>query len=191
MKNLVNNKSAVVLIEFQNQWTESGLYHTLIKGQLHARGVIDNARRLVRKSREHGIRIIHAPLVIDPRNKRGWFAHLTLGKVFTRGSRKAQITTGLHENGDLVVEGRYAFDAFVGSNLEELLLSSQADTLYLAGFTTDQCVAKTLRTAIRKGFEGHLISDCTATLNGMLQRKTEHEFRQQVVTSAEILDLVN
>lgn len=150
MRRFSEGKSAVVLVEFQNQWTEPGLYHTLIGRQLQSRRVLENTRWLVEQARVRGVTIIHAPLVIDPENKRGRPAHLTFGKVFTKGTRKSRIMSGLYQDTDLVVEGRYAFDAFVGGNLEELLRSRSVETVFLGGFTTDQCVAKTLRTAVAK-----------------------------------------
>ncbi len=188
---VITRSSALVLIEFQNQWTEPGLYHSLIKRQLESRAVIDNTRKLVNESRGSGIKIIHAPLVIDPQNKKGWLAHLTFGKVFTRGSRNAEITPGLYQEGDLLVQGKYAFDAFLGSNLEEILRSVGARTLFVGGFTTDQCVAKTLRSALQKGFDAHLIPDCTAALTGFLQKKTEREFRERLLGYREILALLD
>ncbi len=189
MKSLISNDaSAIILIEFQNQWTEPGLYHTLIKRQLETRAVIDKTRLLVQESRRRGIKIIHAPLIIDPKNKRGWLAHLTFGAVFTVGTTKAEITSGLYQADDLLVTGRHAFDAFAGSNLEGLIRRNMINTLFLAGFTTDQCVAKTLRTALRKGLNAHLISDCTATMCSVLQKKTEREFYPGVLEAQELLE---
>jgi nicotinamidase-related amidase len=183
------SKSALILIEFQKQWTDPGLYHTLIKGQLASRKVIENTRRLTDEARGRGIRIIHAPLVIDPKNKRGWFAHLTLGKVFTLGSRKAEITPTLYQEGDPVVKGRYSFDSFIGSDLEQLLRSHGLSTLFVCGFTTDQCVAKTLRTALLKGFDAYLMSDCTATMNHFFQKKTERGFGERSIESRKLMSM--
>ncbi len=188
MRQLITKSSAVVLVEFQNQWTNRGLYHSLIKGQLRSRGVLDNTRKVVEHAGSCKATVIHAPLVIDPKNKRGWLAAITFGRVFTKGTEKSQITEGLYQDNDLVVEGRYAFDAFVGSNLEELLRGVSAETVFFAGFTTDQCIAKTMRTAVRKGFDAYMISDCTATMNGIFQWKTEREFRERLVSSRDLLD---
>ncbi len=185
--NIDKKTSAIVLIEFQNQWTQKGLYHWLIKGQLKSRRVLENTSTLVDAARKNGIRIIHAPLIIDPENKKGWLAHLTFGKVFTKGSRKSEITPGLFAENDLLVEGRYAFDAFVGSNLEQLLNDHSIDTPFFCGFITDQCIAKTMKTAQTKGFNGYLISDCTATVNGFLQKKSEKRFRERVVDHQDVL----
>ena len=77
--NIETQKSAVVLIEFQNQWTDKGLYHWLIKNQLTSRNVMKNTRALVDTARKKGVKIIHAPLIIDPEHKKGWLAWLTFG----------------------------------------------------------------------------------------------------------------
>ncbi len=186
--NIEKSKSAVVLIEFQNQWTGKGLYHWLIKGQLTSRNVLENTITLVEEARKRGIKIIHAPLIIDPENKKGWLAWLTFGKVFTNGTRKAEIMEGLFKEGDILVIGRYAFDAFVGSNLEQVIKDNSIETLFICGFTTDQCVAKTMRTSLKKGINGYLVSDCTATMNGFFQWKTERKFQDKVITLKEIID---
>ncbi len=187
MINLDKSKSAVLLVEFQNQWTEKGLYNRLIKKQLESRGVLENTKKLVKKARELGMKIIHAPLVIDPKNKKGWLAFLTFGKVFTRGTRKAEISEGLFREGDLVVKGRYAFDAFVGSDLENILKENGIETVFVCGFTSDQCVAKTMQTLLKKGFDTRMVSDCTATLNDFFQKRTEKKFSDRVVNSNDVL----
>ena len=179
--NIEKSKSAVVLIEFQNQWTGKGLYNWLIKGQLTSRNVLANTLALANGARKKGVKIIHAPLIIDPEHKKGWLAWLTFGKVFTKGTGKAEITEGLFKEGDILVTGRYAFDAFVGSDLEQVIEDNDIETLLICGFTTDQCVAKTMRTAIKKGVDSYLVSDCTATMNGFFQWKTERKYRGKVV----------
>ena len=179
--------TAVVLVEFQNQWTAPGLYNSLIKGQLEPRGVVENTRGLVRAAREGGARIVHAPLIFDPRNKRGRLAHLTGARCFTKGTPKAELTLGLYEEADPVVRGRYGFDPFVGSDLEELLRGHGVRTVVFAGFATDQCPAKGVRTARGKGFDSYLVSDCTATFTGFQQRRAEREFGPRTVSKREVL----
>ena len=186
--NIEKSKSAVVLIEFQKQWTEKGLYYWLIKGQLNKRNVMQNSQALVKKARNKGFKIIHAPLIIDPKNKKGWLAYLTFGNVFTRGTWKSELSEGFYEEKDHVVKGRYAFDAFIGSDMENILRENNVKNLFLCGFTTDQCVAKTMRTAIEKGFNCYLVSDCTATMNGFFQWKTERKFLGKIVTYVDVLN---
>lgn len=183
-----NSKSAVLLIEFQKQWTKKGLYNWLIKKQLKSRNVLENTIELVNSARKQGIKIIHVPLIIDPKNKKGWLAHLTFGKVFTKGKRGSEISDGLFENGDLIVNGRYAFDAFIGSDLYDILKENNLETVFVCGFTTDQCIAKTMRTMKKKKIDSYLVSDCTATLNNFFQKKTEKEFGGKVISSNTILN---
>ncbi|NOZ03683.1 MAG: cysteine hydrolase [FCB group bacterium] len=189
--NIQSDKSAVLLIEFQKQWTEKGLYHWLIKGSLENRNVMENTLDFVEKARAAGIRIIHAPLVIDPENKKGWLAHLTFGKVFTKGTEKADISPGLFKKGDLCVTGRYAFDAFIGSDLEALLKENNISNVFICGFTTDQCVAKTMKTALEKGFNAYMVSDCTATMNRLFQKLTESKFQSNVTDHQTVLKMLN
>lgn len=180
-------RSAVLLVEFQNQWTLRGPYHRLVRGQLASRQVVSNARALVSGARERGVAIVHAPLVIDPARKRGWLAHLTLGTVFTRGTWKAAITDGLFAEGDHLVHDRYAFDAFTGTELERLLRGLSVAHLFICGFTTDQCVSRTLRTALARGFDGHLVSDCTATFLSSMQRRVERRLGARAVGHRDLL----
>lgn len=183
----MENNSAIVLIEVQNQWTKKGIYHQLIKSHLKKRNVIENIQNLVRNAREKGIKIIHAPLVIDPQNKKGWLAYLTFGKVFTKDNWKSAISEDVYETRDLVVSGRYSFDAFIGSDLEKILTNNNINRLFLCGFITDQCIAKTMRTALKKNFDCYMVSDCTATINDFLQRRVEKEFTGRTLDSYDIL----
>ncbi len=180
-------RSAILLVEFQNQWTLRGPYHRLIREQLESRQVVANTEVLVTRAREWGARIVHAPLVVDPGRKKGWLAHVTFGKVFTGGTWKAAITEGLFEAGDHVVRDRYAFDAFTGTQLERMLRELSITHLFICGFTTDQCVSRTLRTALVKGFDGRLVSDCTATFSPWLQRRAEKRLGPRVVGHRELL----
>ncbi len=98
---------------------------------------------------------------------------------------------GLFKEGDTLVTGRYAFDAFVGSDLEQVIEDNDIETLLVCGFSTDQCVAKTIRTAIKKGINSYLVSDCTATMNGFSQWKTERKYRGKVVNHLKAIDRLN
>ncbi len=184
------DRAAVLLVEFQNQWTLPGPYHRLIRDQLTSRSVVANTRALVLAARAVGVAIIHAPLIVDPAQKKGWLAHVTFGKAFTRGTWKSTITDGLLAEGDHVVRDRHAFDAFRGTDLERLLRSHYIEQLFVCGFTTDQCVSRTLRTALDMGFDAHLVSDCTATLNGWLQRRAERRFGGRVITHENLLSAI-
>jgi len=97
----------------------------------------------------------------------------------------------LFKKGDILVTGRYAFDAFVGSDLEQVIEDNDIQALLICGFTTDRCVAKTMRTAIKKEVDSYLVSDCTATMNGFFQWKTERKYRGKVVNHLKAIDRLN
>lgn len=183
----MHTQSAIVLIEFQKQWTAKGLYNTLIRRQLRSRHVIENTIQLVNQARQAGLAIIHAPLIIDPEHKKGWLSYITFGKFFTKNTPKAALTPGTFREGDIVVKGRYAFDAFIGSDLEKLLHEQSIKTIYLGGFITDQCIAKTFNTAQQKGFRPIVLSDCTATVTMFLQRRAEARFKGALTTSMQLV----
>ncbi len=186
------DKTAIVLVEFQKQWTEKGLFHSLIKNQLESREVVKTTQNLVKEARKLGIKIIHAPLVVDPKNKKGWMSYPSFGKVFTKDTWKSEFVPGLYEEGDPVTKREYynlkAFDAFYKSNLEETLISYNIETMFICGFATDQCPLKTLRTAELKGFNPFLVSDCTATFNESSQKKAEVKYSEQVISSRTLLN---
>ena len=177
--------TAVVLIEFQNIWTRPGLYNALIGGELRKRGSVANAERLTRAARKAGVAVVHAPLVVDPKNKRGAFAHLTLGLAFRKGTPAAEIEQRVYEPTDLVVTGRTAFDAFVGSDMEAVLRTAGFQTLLFGGFATDQCVGKTMVTANRKGFDSWMVTDSCATFGPAFHRGAENRFAGRVIDTNE------
>ncbi len=186
------SETAIVLIEFQQQWTEKGLFNRLIKNQLETRKVVENTRRLVKEARNQGLAIIHAPLIVDPKRKKGWLAYLTIGKIFTKDTRKAESVGGLFEEGDVLAQRDYynlsGFDAFYKSDLENVLRGHGIEHVFICGFATDQCPSKTLRTALRKGFDAYLVTDCTATFNGFFQKSAERKDGVRAVTSRELLE---
>ncbi len=188
---LNESETAIVLVEFQKQWTEKGLFNWLIRHQLESRDVVKNTQRLVTRARENGVTVVHAPLVVDSQSRKGWLAHLTFGRVFTRDTWRTEPVPGLFEEGDLIAYRRYynfsAFDAFFNSGLEQILNEQGIKKIFICGFATNQCPAKTLRTALRRGFDPYMVSDCTATFNGFFQGNTERKFRERTVTSRELL----
>ena len=55
--------------------------------------------------------------------------------------------------------------AFIGTNLENILIKSHVDTLVMVGMTTNHCISTTVRMSGNLGFDTYLISDSTACYN--------------------------
>ena len=73
---------------------------------------------------------------------------------FTKGTWKAEFTEGILDSTDIVIEGRYGFDACKGSNLEKKLIDNKIKTVLVCGFTTDHCVKETMNsTELMKYFD--------------------------------------
>jgi len=182
--------TALLLIEVQRQWTEKGLFHTLVSRQLHRRGVMPNILRIAERVRASGGTVVHAPMIVDPAALNGLFAKVTRGRLFRAGSPAAEISPGVLAPGDLVLTDRIAFDAFAGSSLEKLLRHSGITQVLLCGFTTDQCIRKTLRSALKAGFDARLVSDGTADVSPLLQLKVEKSYAARTLRTSQVLELL-
>lgn len=55
--------------------------------------------------------------------------------------------------------------AFIGTNLENILIKSHINTLVIVGMTTNHCISTTVRMSGNLGFDTYLISDSTACYN--------------------------
>lgn len=153
--------------------------------------MIENATRITATARAAGVPVVHAPLVVDRRDLRGTFATLTRGRVFTAGGRGAEITDAVYEESDTVIRGRTGFDAFIDSDLESVLRELSADRVLIGGFVTDQCVAKTFRTALAKGFDARVVPAITATLLPVMQRRAERRFAGRTLSLEESSTIVD
>ncbi len=170
--------TAVLLIEFQKTWTEKGIFRKIIKKEYEQRNVLSNTKNLISEARKEGVTVIQAPLILDKtdKNYKKTPFPARLLRRFTKGTWKAEFTDGIYEKTDIVVQGRFGFDACEGSDLEQLLKQNDIKTVFVCGFTTDHCVKETMNSLIEKGFECIMVSDCTATKNNKLQKKIENEF---------------
>ncbi|MBO9641064.1 MAG: isochorismatase family protein, partial [Siphonobacter aquaeclarae] len=60
---LAPERTALVLIEFQNDFTtEGGVFHGGVKGVMDATNMLANTVETVRKAREAGVAIVHVPI---------------------------------------------------------------------------------------------------------------------------------
>ncbi|QJB70488.1 isochorismatase family cysteine hydrolase [Parasphingorhabdus halotolerans] len=173
---LTPSNTAVVVVEFQKQWTEPGFYNRMIKSEYESRNIFENTVNLLDSARENNFPVVQAPLVIDPKNKKGWFAWLTFASFFTKGTKRAEFTDGIVKKSDIIVNGRYAFDGFKGSDLDAKLKKAGSKNLLFCGFTTEHCVDMTMKEAEERGYNVWLISDCTATKSQKLQKRVEESW---------------
>lgn len=175
-----NEQAAILVVEFQKTWSEQSFFHKLIQEQYESRRVYQNTRQLLQTARQHGVKVIQSPFILDKTDKEKYkqipFPPKLFGQ-FTANTWRAEYTDGIFDSSDIEVKGRTAFDNTVGSNLKDILKTNGIKKIYFAGFTTDHCVAETMETLKSDGYDCVLISDCTATRNSKLQDKIESRYR--------------
>lgn len=163
-------QTAVVLIEYQNDFTtDGGALHGAVAEVMDETGMLANTVAAVKAAREAGAVIVHAPIeFVDgygeiSSNPYGILKGVVDSHAFVKGSWGAQIVDDLApQDGDIVVEGKRGLDAFASTNLDFILRSKGIRTLALGGFLTNCCVESTMRSAYEKGFDVYTLTDCVA-----------------------------
>jgi ureidoacrylate peracid hydrolase len=171
-------KTAVVLIEYQNDFTsEGGSLHGAVKGVMESTNMLANTVELVAKARALGATIIHSPISFTPdyheltSEPYGILKGVVDSQSFRKGTWGAEIVEDLTPvSQDIVIEGKRGLDAFASTNLDFILRSRGITTIALGGFLTNCCVESTMRTGYEKGFNVITLKDCTATLSEEEQR---------------------
>jgi nicotinamidase-related amidase len=162
--------TAVVLIEFQNDFTsDGGALHGAVEGVMASTNMLENAKKVADHARAAGATVIHAPIsfadgyheITD--HPYGILAGVVDSKAFVKGTWGAEIVDDLAPQvDDIVIEGKRGLDTFASTNLDFILRSKGIKTVALGGFLTNCCVESTMRSAYEKGFDVVTLTDCVA-----------------------------
>ena len=163
-------KTAVVLIEYQNDFTsEGGVLHGAVEGVMKQTGMLANTERVVEAARSAGVTIMHAPIMFAKgyteisAHPYGILKGVVDGNASVKGTWGAAITEELDpQEGDIVIEGKRGLDTFASTNLDFILRSKGISTIVLGGFLTNCCVESTMRSGYENGYEVITLSDCVA-----------------------------
>lgn len=164
------SKTAVLLIEYQNEFaTEGGVLHGAVAEVMKRTQMLANTSRVVEQARQKGATIMHAPITfVEGYNEisahpYGILKGVVDGKAFIKGSWGAAIIDSLSPAPrDIVIEGKRGLDTFASTNLDFILRSKGIETVAIGGFLTNCCVESTMRTAYEHGFEVITLTDCVA-----------------------------
>jgi len=162
--------TAVVLIEYQNDFTsEGGALHGAVGDVMESTGMLENTRRLVEAARDAGATIVHAPITFAPgygelaQHPYGILKGVVDSTAFVKGEWGAEIVDSLApQKGDVIVEGKRGLDTFATTNLDFILRARGITTIALGGFLTNCCVESMMRTGYEKGYQVITLSDCVA-----------------------------
>ncbi|MCM3896108.1 cysteine hydrolase [Gordonia sputi] len=170
--------TALVLIEYQNEFTsDGGVLHDAVAEVMDSTGMLSNTITLVDKARAAGVTIMHAPITFAPgygeltRHPYGILKGVVDGNAFVKGTWGAAIVDDLTPTeGDILIEGKRGLDTFASTNIDFILRSKGIETIILAGFLTNCCVESTMRSGYENGYRVITLTDCTAATS-----PAEHE----------------
>ena len=162
--------TAVVLIEYQNDFTsDGGVLHGAVSEVMNKTDMLANTRRVVEQARAAGATVMHAPITFAPgynelsSHPYGILKGVVDGNAFVKDSWGAAIVDALApQPGDIVIEGKRGLDTFASTNLDFILRSKGITTLVLGGFLTNCCVESTMRSGYENGYQVVTLSDCLA-----------------------------
>jgi ureidoacrylate peracid hydrolase len=164
------SKTAVVLIEYQNEFTsDGGALHGAVEEVMERTGMMANSTRVADAAREAGATVLHAPITFAEgyneitAHPYGILKGVVDGNAFVKDSWGAAIVDEMApKEGDIVVEGKRGLDTFASTNLDFILRSKGIQTLVLGGFLTNCCVESTMRSGYENGYEVITLTDCMA-----------------------------
>ena len=169
------HSTALVLIEFQNDFTTpGGVFHDAVKDVMRIGDILANTATTVQQARKLGVKIIHLPIQFAEgypeltTRDYGILKGVADGSAFRTGSWGAEITEAV---------GREA-----------------GDILVVAGFLTNCCVEGTVRSGYEKGYNVVTLSDCTATFTSEQQQAAEQftlPMFSQVLQHTQFLEILS
>jgi len=177
---LVKAKTAVLFIEYQNEFTtEGGKLYDAVKPVMEENGMLEKSAALAKKAREAGVSVFHAPIMFkadasdNPNKALGILAGCAGGSLFTEDTWNSKFHESMEpQEGDVIVKGKKGLDAFPNTDLDEQLKAKGIETVVLGGFLTNCCVESTMRTAFEKGYNVITLTDATATTSAEGQAVT-------------------
>jgi nicotinamidase-related amidase len=196
------NETALVLIEYQNEFTtEGGKLYEAVKECMKATGTLENSKKVMDAARDAGCTIIHCPISFEKGHNEissepyGILAGVKEGEAFTAGTWGAEICEIMTpKETDLIVKGKSGLCGFASTNLAFLLRQNGIKNVVLGGFLTNCCVESTMRSAYEEGFKVYTLKDCCAATSLAGQEAAyEHTFGMFSVPteSAEFLKMLS
>jgi nicotinamidase-related amidase len=175
-------ETAVILIEFQNEFCKAGgKMFDAVKDELARQGTLSNAVRLAQKARQKGCLVIHCPFVYDKawaeqHGVCGIIAQAARAGAFQPGQWGAEFIDELQPaEGEPVLSGKHALSGFTNTELRDILERRGIKHVAVAGFLTNVCVEATARSAYDLGYRVQVIRDATATTSQSNQQYVELE----------------
>ncbi len=164
---LDRERAAFLFIDMQNDFASPKGKMAEFGFEIGAvRDSIEPARRLLEAARAAGYLVIHTAVINAlNENSAAWTAFWGKPSVTLPGSWGAAHVDELAPRPGEPVILKYAYGAFVGTNLDTMLRSRGIDTLVMAGTDLNVCVADTLHHAFALGYHVIGVGDCLSCMS--------------------------
>ena len=147
------SKSALLVIDLQNEYLPTGKLPLVNIEQAAA-----NAVKVIAKARQLGTQVIHVQHIADAESP-----------IFEPSSNSIEFQDTVKPQEDESVIIKNHINAFLNTNLKEILDSNQVTELVVIGAMTHMCVDAAVRAAVRAasdfGYKVKVIHDACATLD--------------------------
>lgn len=176
------NETAVVFIEFQNEFCkDGGKFYDGVKSEIERIGTVPNAQKLLEACREKGVTIVHSPFIFDEEwvdqcGCAGILAGAKEGGACRPGDWGTEIIDEMApKDGEIVLAGKHALSGFTNTKLEDVLKEKGIKNVVCAGFLSNVCVESTARSAYDLGYQVRVVHDATGGLSKANQDYVENE----------------
>jgi len=191
------SQTAVVLIEFQNEFCkDGGKLFDAVKDEIARLDTVGHAVELAEKAREKGCLVIHCPFVFDqPWTEEhcvcGIIADAANDGAFRPGDWGTELIEELAPvEGDVVLSGKHALSGFTNTGLHEILEQHDIKNVAIAGFLSNVCVESTARSAYDRGYRVQVIHDAVAATSEANQQYVEREIYPHLGGSTTVAEFV-
>ncbi|MEM9805000.1 MAG: isochorismatase family cysteine hydrolase [Cyanobacteria bacterium P01_D01_bin.56] len=191
--------TALLLIGFQNDYfAQDGILNGVIEESAKANNTLENTVELLQHLTQTPVLVISTPIfftkqyeeLVEPVGILNTIKEVGAFQEGTKGSQTIEELRPFQEN-ILEVPGKRGLNAFVNTNLGDILQQNNITNLILAGAVTSVCIDSTGRSAYEQGYQVSILSDCTSA-----RTRFEQEFYfenlfplyAKTITSLELLE---
>lgn len=187
-------KTALVLIDFQNEWfSPQGAYARTGYDISHMTRIVEPSVRLINFCHEQKIEVICLTYVVRGAIDGGpvFLKRPALRDDGGRGLREntfgveiiPELPVSAERHGDWFIQRR-RMSGFYQTGLEQLLRDLGKDTILITGVATGSCCESTARDANFRNINAVMVHDCLGTIGGMMRHPVTRE--EQFVSAEEM-----
>ncbi|TYQ28502.1 cysteine hydrolase [Pseudanabaena sp. UWO310] len=164
------HNTALLLIGFQNDYfAPNGILHGIVEESSKVTNVLSNTIHLLDCLETTSVLIVETPIfftssyeeMVDPIGILKTIKEVGAFQGGTEGSKTIE-ELNRFKHRILRVPGKRGFNAFVNTNLNEILQQHAIENIVLAGTVTSVCIDSTGRSAHEQGYQVTILSDCTS-----------------------------